>query len=142
MTGKFEIQNDNLSGSATQTLIEFHLREMHKSSPPGTAFALDLTGLRDPSVTFWSLWMDANIAAIGALKQLDCTSAEVKSMRTHPDYLRRGAAAVLLAHIIATAQAHGYRRLSLETGSSPAFEPALALYRARGFVEGSAFGDY
>lgn len=32
--------------------------------------------------------------------------------------------------------------LSLETGSGPAFEPALALYRRRGFINGEAFADY
>lgn len=63
-------------------------------------------------------------------------------MRTHPDYLRRGVAAALLEHIIAEARARGMRRLSLETGSGPAFEPALALYRRRGFVDGEAFAPY
>lgn len=29
-----------------------------------------------------------------------------------------------------------------ETGSGPAFDPALALYRKRGFVDGEAFSDY
>jgi putative acetyltransferase len=63
-------------------------------------------------------------------------------MRTHPDHLRRGVAKALLLHLIAEAQARGLRRLSLETGSGPIFEPALALYRAHGFVEGEAFSDY
>jgi putative acetyltransferase len=66
----------------------------------------------------------------------------VKSMRTHPDFLRRGLAAALLETIIADAQAQGLSVLSLETGSGPAFEPALALYRRRGFVNGEAFADY
>jgi len=63
-------------------------------------------------------------------------------MRTHPRFLRQGVAAQLLEHIIRAAQDRGMRRLSLETGSGPSFEPALALYRRRGFVNGPAFGDY
>ncbi|HSF12027.1 MAG TPA: GNAT family N-acetyltransferase, partial [Erythrobacter sp.] len=67
---------------------------------------------------------------------------EVKSMRTHPDFLRQGLAAALLEIIIAQARAEGIERLSLETGTGPAFEPALSLYRRRGFINGPAFGDY
>lgn len=63
-------------------------------------------------------------------------------MRTHPDRLRRGVAAALLDYIIAEARARGLRRLSLETGGSPAFEPALALYRKRGFTDSEPFADY
>jgi putative acetyltransferase len=69
-------------------------------------------------------------------------TAEIKSMRTHPDFLRQGAAAAILEHIIAVARARGVRRLSLETGSGSAFEQALALYRRRGFLDGGAFSDY
>jgi len=58
-------------------------------------------------------------------------------MRTHPAFLRQGAGALLLDHMIAEA-----RHLSLETGSGPAFEPALALYRSRGFTGGDPFADY
>ena len=93
-------------------------------------------------VTVWSAWEDAEICGIGALRQLDAACGEVKSMRTHPDKLRRGVGAALLEHIIAEARARGLARLSLETGSGPAFEPALALYRRRGFREGEAFADY
>jgi putative acetyltransferase len=63
-------------------------------------------------------------------------------MRTAPKHLRKGVAAALLKHIIGAAQLRGLRRLSLETGTGPAFEPALALYRKFGFMEGEAFADY
>jgi putative acetyltransferase len=138
----FTIKEDDLSGPEIQALLTFHLREMHKNSPPGSVFALDLSGLRAPGVTVWSVWNGGAIAAIGALKELSPTTAEVKSMRTHPDHLRQGAAAHLLIHIVETARARGYRRLSLETGSGPAFAPALAMYRAHGFTPGGSVGDY
>jgi putative acetyltransferase len=76
------------------------------------------------------------------LKDLGDGAGEVKSMRTHPDHLRRGVGAALLEHIIGAAKARGMARLSLETGRGPAFEAALALYRKRGFVDGPPFADY
>jgi len=139
---RFTIREDDLSGVQTRDLLELHLRGMYSASPPECVFALDLSGLQDPVVTLWGAWDGDRLAAIGALKMLDEDQAEVKSMRTHPDFLRRGAAAALLDHVIATARARGVHRLSLETGRGPAFEPALALYWRRGFVEGGPFSDY
>jgi len=138
----FDIREDDLSGEPVQALLAYHLAGMHEHSPPGSVFALDFSGLRAPGVTVWTVWRGEELAAIGALKLLGDMSGEVKSMRTHPDHLRTGAASSLLAHIIAEARRRGLRRLSLETGSGPAFEPALALYRSRGFVDGEVFGDY
>ncbi|WP_284332700.1 GNAT family N-acetyltransferase [Dyella flagellata] len=133
---------DDLSSTATRSLLRLHLAGMHANSPAGQVFALDLSGLATPAVTVWSAWQGDDICGIGALKQLDSSSGEIKSMRTHPDYLRCGIASSLLEHIIGEARARGLRRLSLETGSGPAFEPALALYRRRGFVDGEAFSHY
>ena len=136
------IRQDDLSDAASQALLRLHLSGMHANSPPGHVFALDLSGLKAPDVTVWSVWDGEEICGIGALKQLDQEVGEVKSMRTHPDHLRRGVAAALLERIIEAARSRGLRTLSLETGSGPAFEPALALYRRQGFVDGEAFGDY
>jgi putative acetyltransferase len=136
------IREDDLSGEAIRDLLRLHLAGMHASSPPGTVFALDLSGLKVPQVTLWSAWHGDAIAGMGALKELSPRHGEVKSMRTHPDFLRRGVAAAILEHIIATARERGMKRLSLETGSGPPFEAALALYRRRGFVNGDAFADY
>jgi putative acetyltransferase len=138
----FEIHEDDLSGEATRELLRIHLQGMHASSPPGSVFALDLSGLKTPQVTVWTIREGEHVVGIGALKSLADGSGEIKSMRTHPDHLRKGVAALLLDHLIAQARARGWSRLSLETGRGPAFEPALALYRSRGFVAGDAFGDY
>ena len=139
---RFAIREDDLTGTQTRGLLELHLRGMYETSPPEAVFALDLSGLQDPAVTVWGAWEGDRLAAIGALKVLGSGQAEVKSMRTHPDFLRRGAAAALLDHAIETARARGVRRLSLETGRGPAFEPALAMYRRRGFADGAPFSDY
>jgi putative acetyltransferase len=137
-----EIREDDLSGEPSRELLRLHLAGMNANSPPGHVFALDLSGLRAPNVTIWSAWSAGRVAGIGALKDLGDGSGEVKSMRTHPGFLRQGVGAALLEKIIATARMRGMSRLSLETGSGAAFEAALALYRKRGFVDGGAFADY
>ncbi|MCW5723812.1 MAG: GNAT family N-acetyltransferase [Maricaulaceae bacterium] len=136
------IRRDDLSGEQVRALLALHLEGMHASSPPGTVHALDLSGLKAPEVTVWTAWRGGALSGVGALKALGGGAGEIKSMRTHPDHLRKGVAAALLEHIIGEAHNRGYRRLSLETGGGPAFEPALALYRKRGFADGPAFGGY
>jgi putative acetyltransferase len=132
----------DLAADDVRDLLALHLSGMHASSPPGHVFALDLSGLQTPDVTVWTARIGGTLAAIAALRDLGDGNGELKSMRTHPDHLRKGVAAALLEHAIGEAQARGYRRLCLETGSGAAFEPALALYRRRGFVEGDPFGGY
>lgn len=140
--GILDIREDDLSSPMTQDLIRLHLDGMHASSPPGSVFALDRSGLRTAGVTVWTAWIGDAVAGIAALKDLGDRTGEIKSMRTHPAFLRRGVAAALLEHVIEVARARGMTRLSLETGSGTAFEPALALYRRRGFVDGEAFAQY
>ena len=137
-----QIRRDDLSSEATRALLRLHLAGMHASSPPGHVFALDVSGLTAPEVTVWSARVGEEVAGIGALKQLGPAHGEVKSMRTHPDHLRKGVGAALLERIIDEARTRGLRRLSLETGRGPAFEAALAMYRKRGFEYGGPFADY
>ena len=119
-----------------------HLAGMHANSPVGHVFALDISALQAPGVTVWSAWAGEAIAGIGALKALGDGTGEIKSMRTHPDHLRRGVGAAILEQIIVAAHGLGMTRISVETGSGPTFDAALALYRRRGFQSGGAFGDY
>jgi putative acetyltransferase len=138
----FEIREDDLSSVQTRDLLRLHLEGMHANSPPGSVFALDLSGLKAQGVTVWTVWRGDAIAGIGALKELGDRAGEIKSMRTHPAFLRSGVATALLEHIVSVARARGMKRLSLETGSGRVFEPALSLYRRRGFVDGEAFAQY
>lgn len=139
---RWDIRADDLSGDATRALLRLHLDGMHTHTPPGHVHALDLSGLTAPGITLWSVWQGERIAGIGALKRLGDGTGEIKSMRTHPDFLRQGVGDLLLRHIIAVARGEHLERLSLETGTGPAFNAALALYRRHGFVAGRAFGDY
>ena len=125
-----------------KALLTRHLEGMHAHSPSGHVFALDWSGLQTPEISCYALWDDEELLGLGALKELDAKSGEVKSMRTADAHLRTGVAATILDHIVAEARRRGYLRLALETGSGAAFEPALGLYRKRGFTNGGAFGEY
>jgi putative acetyltransferase len=137
-----DIRPGDLDDPRVVALLREHLAAMHASSPPGSVYALDLSGLQSPAITFLTIWDREDLVGCGALKHLDDKTAELKSMRTAAAQLRRGAGARMLEQLLVIARARRYRRVSLETGSGPAFEPALALYRKYGFVPGAAFGDY
>lgn len=136
------IELDDVSRPEVVALIEYHLRQMHAISPACQVFALDLTGLKHPSVTVWTIWDGDHLLGMGGLKQLDATQGEIKSMRTAPTALRRGVGGAMLDHILEEARVRGYARLSLETGSNEPFAPAWAMYERAGFEPCGPFGDY
>jgi putative acetyltransferase len=123
-------------------LLHVHVTSARAETAPGSAHALDLTGLQSPNVSFWTIWDDEKLLGIGALKRLSADHGEVKSMHTVQSSRRRGAGSAMLRHIIATARATGMSRLSLETGSWDYFLPARELYSSHGFVECPPFADY
>lgn len=123
-------------------LLSEHLLDLVSKSPPGHSFALDLSGLQTPDISFWTAWEGRTLAGCGALKALGDGSCEIKSMRTQASHLRKGVGTAMLEHILGEARSRGYNRISLETGTGEAFEPALALYRKYGFANGAAFADY
>jgi len=123
-------------------LLRLHLHGMQQSSPPESFFALDLSGLKRPDITFVTAWEDGELLGCGALRELSQVHGEIKSMRTDPRWLRKGVAARILEHLLDTARTRGYQTVSLETGSGTAFEAAVSLYLRFGFVKGDVFGDY
>lgn len=137
-----KILQDDLSGAATIALIRDHVTDLAGHSPEESCHVLDLEALRAPDITFWSVWEDEELAGCGALKALDATHGEIKSMRTASTHLRRGVAAKLLDHIIREAGARGFQRLSLETGPHDLFAPARSLYARFGFETCPPFGPY
>jgi putative acetyltransferase len=137
-----KIIEDDLSGHQIRDLIALHVTEARGNSPPGQSFALDLDGLRLPDMTFYSAWEGDDLLGCVALKQLSRNHGEIKSMRTHPNHLRKGIAQRLLAHLIGAARERGYGRVSLETGAGLAYEAAIAFYERNGFVKGEAFANY
>lgn len=142
MPDAFTIHPGNFDDPRVLALLHLHMQGMRLNSPAHSFSALDLSALQDPSISFFTLWRNAALLGCGALRELSPLHGELKSMRTHPDHLRQGAARHLLAYLIDLGRARGYRTLSIETGSGPAFEPALALYRLAGFQNGPCFGHY
>lgn len=137
------IKLDDVSGAEVHALLAEHLRSMFLHSPPESVHALDTESLRSPDITFWTAWTDdGELMGCGALKHLDDTHAEIKSMRTATPHLRKGVARRLLVHILETAARKGYSKISLETGSADAFAPARSLYASFGFEYCGPFADY
>ncbi len=137
-----EIRIDNLQDPRIAQLLQEHLADMRRASPPESVHALDLDKLRQPEITFWSLWVDGDLAGCGAIKHLDKEHAEIKSMRTANQFRGLGYGAAMLEHILKHAQTIGLKRLSLETGTPDFFIPAQQLYRKYGFETCGPFGDY
>jgi len=136
------IERDDLQRPEVLALLREHLTNMYELSPPESVHALDISGLQGPDITFWTVWDGSELLGCGALKELDATHGEVKSMRTPARQRRRGAGRAILTHIVAEARARGYKRLSLETGSLDAFKPAQKLYESFGFVYCGPFAAY
>ncbi len=137
-----DIRIDDLQGPEIANLLDEHLQDMAFHSPPESCHALDLEGLRVPEVTVWTLWQDSELLGCGALKELDPTHGEIKSMRTARAHRRKGIASRLLSHILEESRRRSYRRVSLETGSMVAFTPAHALYTRFGFQLCQPFATY
>ena len=137
-----KITTDDLSDPKIALFLEEHITDMKSVSPPESKHALDLDGLRAPEVTFWSVWDNDELIGCGALKELDKSNAEIKSMRVSREHRKRGVALKLLDHIVVAAKQRRYRVVSLETGSMPFFEPARRLYSRFGFEYCDPFGDY
>ncbi|OAS23669.1 GNAT family N-acetyltransferase [Paenibacillus oryzisoli] len=137
-----EIKVDDLSGPEVRALIMEHLLHMQSLSPPESTHALNLDGLKKPGITFWSGWEQGDLVGCGAIKELDRQHGELKSMRTSAAHHRKGVARQILDHIINEAKQRGYTRISLETGSMEAFEPARKLYEKFGFTYCGPFADY
>jgi putative acetyltransferase len=139
----YRIDVDDLTGPAIAALLQEHIDQMRAITPPESKHALDLDSLRAPGITLWSAYDDdGHLVGCGALKHLDPTSAEIKSMRTATTAQRRGVAAALLTHLITEARHRHYQHLYLETGADDFFQPARALYHRFGFQPCEPFADY
>lgn len=136
------IKIDDLRGPEVAQILMEHLDDMYAVSPPESVHALDLEKLRRPEITFWSVWDGNQLAGCGAIKELDTTHAEIKSMRTANAYRGKGVAVKIMEHILNVAAERNYQRLSLETGPQDFFQPARKLYERFGFEYCGPFSDY
>jgi putative acetyltransferase len=137
-----DIHRGDLSDQRILALLRYHFDKCHEVTPPGSAHVFDVSRLKAPEIDFWAAWDGEELLGVGAMKPLDAGHGEVKSMHTAETARRRGVGGAILRHIMATSRERGLTRLSLETGSFAYFEPAVALYRAHGFVDCPPFAGY
>jgi putative acetyltransferase len=146
MTAMLRFVEDDLAGPEIAALLRLHLEEMHRWSPPESVHAMPVERLRQSDVTFWSAWDRSGdgevLAGCGALRHLDGSHGEIKSMRAAPAYRGKSVGKAILLHLLAEARARGYARVSLETGRPEEFLPARRLYESHGFAECPPFADY
>lgn len=137
-----DIRPDDLTSPEMADLIAVHARTMLAASPPESCHFLPIEGLRQPSVSVWSMWEEGALIGCGGLKDLGNGTGEIKSMHTREAQRGRGLGRMMLEFILGEARRRGYTALYLETGSMDAFIPARKLYEAYGFTYCGPFGDY
>ncbi len=139
---QFTVAAEDVAADDVLALLGQHLGQMHQWSPADKIHALPAEKLRAPDVTFFAARTDGVLAAVGAMREIDGVSGEIKSMRAADHFLGQGAGHAILLALLAEARARGYAWVGLETGRHPSFEAAHRLYLRHGFAECAAFGDY
>ena len=139
---RFEVQPDDPAAPDVHALLDAHLAFARRHSPPEDVHALDDAGRSAVGISYFTIRENGALLGVGALKLVDATHAEIKSMHTAEPARGRGVAHAMVEHLIATARARGCTRVSLETGTMAAFEPARALYESHGFTPCPPFNGY
>ena len=137
-----QIKVDDLIDGEVIALLEEHLADMYATSPPESVHALDTSALKDPAITFYSCWKNDTLLGCAALRELNSSHVEIKSMRTTTKARNLGVASALMEHLLKVATSREYQKMSLETGSMEFFKPAKALYKKFGFEYCGPFGNY
>ena len=136
------IAPDDPRAADVRALIDRHQAFARAHTPPAALHALGSEGLLAPDISFFSGRRDGELLAIGALRMLDATHAELKSVHTAEAARGQGVGRAMVEHLVAVARARGVGRVSIETGPQDGFAPARALYRDAGFVPCEPFGEY
>jgi len=132
----------NFNNPKVNELLTKHFIELRSVSPAGSTHVLDITGLKDQSIKFWSLWDNDEVIGCGALKFLDKIHGEFKSIRVVDKFRKKGAGEQIFNHLIEEAKKLGIKKLSIETGSGKFFEPARKLFINFGFQPCLPFAHY
>ena len=132
----------NFDNSEVNELLLYHFKELRSVSPEGSTHVLDIPGLKDPSIKFWSIWEDSNLVGCGAIKLFDQKHGEFKSIRVTNEFRKKGYGEKILKHLLIKAKNLNLRKLSIETGSGDFFKPARQLFQKIGFKKCSPFAHY
>ena len=132
----------NFNNSEVNELLLNHFKELRSVSPEGSTHVLDIPGLKDPSIKFWSIWEDSKLVGCGAIKLFDQKHGEFKSIRVTNEFRIKGYGEKILKHLLIKAKSLNLRKLSIETGSGEFFKPARELFQKIGFKKCPPFAHY
>ncbi|MDA7583345.1 GNAT family N-acetyltransferase [Candidatus Pelagibacter sp.] len=132
----------NFDNPEVNELLIMHFIELRSVSPEGSAHVLNIAGLKDPSIKFWSLWDESDLVGSGALKFLDKEHGEFKSIRVSDRFKGKGNGSKVITHLINEAKKLNIQRLSLETGAGDFFLAARKLFNKSGFQPCKPFSHY
>ena len=132
----------NFDNSEVNDLLKKHFIELRSVSPAGSTHVLDINGLKDPSIKFWSLWENNKLIGCGALKFLEKNHGEFKSIRVADEFKKKGVGERIINHLIEEAKKLKISKLSIETGAGKFFLPARNLFSKFGFKKCPPFAHY
>ena len=132
----------NFDNSEVNELLNKHFIELKAASPEGSAHVLDIPGLKDSSIKFWSLWENDKLIGCGALKFINNNHGEFKSIRVHDNFRKKGYGVKVIKHLINEAKRLNIKQISVETGAGEFFNPARKLFDQYGFTECEPFSHY
>ena len=132
----------NFDNSDVNDLLKKHFIELRSVSPAGSTHVLDIEGLKDPSIKFWSLWENNKLVGCGALKFLEKNHGEFKSIRVADEFKKKGIGERIINHLIGEAKKLKISKLSIETGAGEFFLPARKLFSKFGFKKCPPFAHY
>ncbi len=132
----------NFDNTKVNNLLKKHFIELRSVSPAGSTHVLDVEGLKDPSIKFWSLWENEKLIGCGALKFLDSQHGEFKSIRVADEFRKKGFGEKIIFHLIEEAKKLKIKKLSIETGSGNFFKSARELFKKFGFEPCEPFAHY
>ena len=138
----FKSLEGNFDNPKVHELLSKHFVELRAASPEGSAHVLDIHGLKVSSIKFWSLWQNENLIGCGALKFLDESHGEFKSIRIHDNFRNKGYGINVINHLINEAKKLKIKKLSIETGAGDFFLPARKLFKKCKFEECQPFAHY
>jgi|TARA_B110001450_G_C17593936_1_gene470049 putative acetyltransferase len=133
---------DNFDNLQVNELLIKHFRELKSVSPEGSTHVLDIDGLKDPSIKFWSLWNDNQLMGCAAIKFIDKEHGEFKSIRVADKFRKKGNGIKVVKHLINEAKTLKIKKLSIETGAGIFFKPARKLFERCGFRVCKPFSHY
>jgi len=132
----------NFDKPEVDELLKKHFIELRSVSPEGSTHVLDIKGLKDPSIKFWSLWENDELIGCGALKFLDKEHGEFKSIRLADKFRKKGNGIKIIKHLIEEAKKLNIKKISIETGAGSFFKPARNLFNLCGFKTCKPFAHY